>query len=716
MTLRIYPQPTLFDSDVALIRAATPIPVSSFFLRRPYFVPWTALTSVFILETDEPEAVHEITINRTDKTAVVPGQGFLTLSLQLLKGANRIDVKTPNQNIYITVAATAVESWISTLGREYYLSVGRRLDDIQNHFATPWTTRASAYLLPFTDLFLPARMPKIQQTRLAVLTSMGGRLGSGDGVRTMASAVSYSTPPVGKLYAAEFAMPGADYNYPHVTTHPTTGEAQGRLLDLWYANNCLATHQALFQFSLALGGPDVPEPKPIRLVAIDDRQVLLQYMMGPTEVHYIDPSSPECSDIEFNTACDAASRAFLSFEATIDILMNTPQLPFDEVVEAPLNFGFWDEGSALDGSVASGEPGLGGGDDTFDTVDAGDPFGTGFSMFSLSRRFDNPGCLDTRVQRGQRMVKYVFPITSSTPPALTPEPSVMVEGALLTLDADTGAPNPIIGATVLWMTSFKTFLNNNDFIRFENPDVEYSVVSAWPVFDAIKIVKSDVTATYTPSGTEKIITAPTEFFEPRHEGMGIRIAGSILYSIVSTSDDGINSYAVIAGNPTVPPGGPLIINVYEPLRDRSDTSEPADSVLQDSAGNRTYEITLSSGLLANLANGALASYRNAPRASGSFLMGVSTFDIASDVVPLPSDNLYFTSSVFRHIDSAIDTGLVQHTTGWKIYTIQITGLTPAAFADNAVLYTVRADPCWPNGDPVTPLMLITLAPPAYITP
>ena len=292
----------------------------------------------------------------------------------------------------------------------------------------------------------------------------------------------------------------------------------------------------------------------------------------------------------------------------------------------------------------------------------------------------------------------------------------MVEGALLTLDADTGAPNPIIGATVLWMTSFKTFLNNNDFIRFENPDVEYSVVSAWPVFDAIKIVKSDVTATYTPSGTEKIITAPTEFFEPRHEGMGIRIAGSILYSIVSTSDDGINSYAVIAGNPIVPPVGPLIVNVYEPLRDRSDTSEPVDSVLQDSAGNRTYEITLSSGLLANLANGALASYRNAPRASGSFLMGVSTFDIASDVVPLPSDNLYFTSSVFRHIDSAIDTGLVQHTTGWKIYTIQITGLTPAAFADNAVLYTVRADPCWPNGDPVTPLMLITLAPPAYITP
>ena len=712
--LRIYPQPTLFDENVALIRNATPITVSSFYLRRPYFIPWSALASTFILETDEPEAVHEITINRTEKTALVPGQSFLTLSLQMLKGANRIEVSTPNQSIYITVAATAVESWIRAMGREYYLAVGRRLGDIQAHFNTPWTTRASAYLLSFTDLFLPARMPKIQQTRLAVLTSMGGRLGSGDGVRTMASAVSYSTPPVGKLFPAEFAMPGADYLYPHVTTHPTTGETQGRLFDLWFANSCLATHQALFQMSLALGGEDVPSPKPIKLVNIDDKQVLLQYMDGPTEVHYIDPSTPECSDIEFSTDCDS-SRAFCSFETTIDMLMSTPQLPFDEVVESPLNFGFWDEDAALDASAGSGEPGLGGGDDVFDTVDMADPFGDGFLLFSLSRRLDHPACLDTRIQRGQRMVKYVFPITSSTPPALTPEPP-FIEGAPLTLDADTGAPNPIIGATVLWMTSFRTFLYEGDYVRFENPDVEYSVVSSWPVFDVTKIIKSDATATYTPSGTEKIITAPTGFFEQRHEGLGLQVGGALLFSIVSISDDGISSYATIAGNPTAPPGGPLIINVYEPLRDRSDTSEPVASVLQDTAGRRTFEVTLSSGLLANLSSGAIASYRDAPRASGSFLAGVSVFAMASDVVPLPGDHLFFNSSTFRSINGAIDTGTVHHTTGWKIYTITIDGTTPSPFADNVPLYVVRADSCWQNGDPVTPLMLITLAPPAYITP
>lgn len=716
MVLRLYPQPSLFDEDVTLIRDATPVPVSSFYLRRPYFVPWSALPSVFILETDEPDQPHEIIINRTDRTSFVPGQNFSTLQLQLAKGANRIEVSTPNQSIYITVASTAVETWLRTLGREYYLSVGRRLSDIRAHFITPWTTRASAYLLPFTELFLPARMPKIQQTRMAVLTSMGGRLGSGDGVRTMASAVSYSTPPVGSLYAAEFAIPGADFLYPHVTTHPTTGEVQGRLFDLWYANTCLAARQALFQFSLALGGEDVPSPVPIRLVSVDDRQLLLRYMEGPTEAHYIDPSSPECSDIEFNTACDAATRAFLQFETRLDIVMNTPQLPFDEVVETPLNFGFWDEGAALDASEGSGESGLGGGDDVHDTVDPYDPWGTGFQFLSLSRRLDNPGCLDTRMQRGQRMVKFTFPISSSSPPALTPTPGTMAEGIVVRIDGASGAPPPTIGATVVWGSCARTFLYENDSIRFEDPDAEYSVVSAWPVFDAAKIIKSDSTGTYTPSGTQKIITAPTGFFEPRHEGMGLRVNGSLLYCIVKTSDDGVASYATLAGNPTAPPGGPLILNVYEPLRDRSDASEPAASTLQDFAGSRTYEITLSSGLIANLTDGVLTSYRDVPRASGALTMGSTVFTIASDVKPLPSDRLYYTSSVFGHIVSATATGQVHHTTGWKIYTIEVEDPAPMGFADNAPLYVVRADPCWDNGDPVTPLMLISLEPPGYMEP
>lgn len=713
MTLRLFPQPGLFDDNVDAVRNATPVPVSSFYVRRPFFVPWSAEPSTFILETDEPSEPHTITINRTDTTTIVPGEAKVTLALQMKKGANRIELSTPNQETFVTVAATAIESWFQVLGREVFLSVGQRLTDIQNHFDTPWTTRISAHFLPYGDLFLPARMPKIQQTRLAIMTSMGERLGHGDGVKQVAMALSYSTPPVSQAHSNEFNEPGRDLLYPYVTTKPTTGEHFGRVLDLWYPNHCLAAHQALFRFVLALGGEDVPAPKPIELVDKDDRQILLKYTGGDTEVHFLDPLDPACSDIEFNTSCDAGVRAWAQMATNLDIMMNTPQLPFDEVVENALNFGFYDEGAAFDASDGSGEPGLGGGDDSHDTVDPDDPFGDGFAGFSLSRRFDAPACLDTRVARGQRMSKYVSPITTTSPPALTPEPP-LIEGIALTIDAEAGAPPPTTGNTVIWATSARRFLHEGDWIRFELPDNELSVVSAWPVFDdPSQVIKSDPTATFAFAGSQKVITAPAGFFEPMHESMGIEVDGTDLFSIVSVNADG--SEAVIVGNPAVPAAGPFIVNVYLPLKDRQDTSEPAASTLQGLAGRNTYEITLSGPLVEDHPTGDIVSYRVAPRVSGAVGGGSATLSVMADVLPLPGDLLYFDSSTSVFILSAIESG-THHTTGLPIYDIELDGVTPGAFADNDPLFVVHADACWQNGDPVTPLKLVSLVPTSTITP
>ena len=113
MTIKLYPQPSLFDKSVAAVRAATPVLVSSFYLTRPYLVPWSAEPTTFILETDEPSARHEIIINRSEVVRFVPGFERVTLSLQLAKGANRLEASTSAQSAYITVAATAVESWLT---------------------------------------------------------------------------------------------------------------------------------------------------------------------------------------------------------------------------------------------------------------------------------------------------------------------------------------------------------------------------------------------------------------------------------------------------------------------------------------------------------------------------------------------------------------------------------------------------------------------------
>ena len=1049
MPLRLTPQPSLFDPDVAAVRNATPQPRSSFYLRRPNYVAWSAEPSVFILETDEPDQAHEIVINRTDRITIVPGEEKYTIALQMVKGANRIEVSTSEQSTVITVAATAIESWFQVLGREVYLSVGRRLTDIEDHFNTPWTTRVSAHLLPYTQLFIPARMPKIQQTRLALMTSMGGRLGHGDGVRQIATAVSYSTPPVTEVHRAEFNEPGKDLLYPYVTTKPTRGAALGRVLDLWYPNHCLAAHQALFQMVLAMGGADVPAPKPLALVSKDDRQILLKYTGGPTEVHFLDPLAPECSDIEFNTSCDAGVRAFGQMESRIDIIMNSPQLGFDEVVESPLNFGFYDEGNFFDASTGSGSPGLGGGDDAHDTVDEMDPYGDGFSGFSLSRRFDAPACLDTRVQRGQRMSKYTAPIVSSSPPALTPEPP-LIEGAPLTIDAEIGAPSPLIGNSVFWASSPLTYIHEGDHLRLELPDNELSVVSAWPAFDSTdQIIKSDATTTdqrgttgvvvvVSPTGrmtvsgltamsansagryltiagadtadnngtfpidtfnsavsvdidvstgpvgtaaamsapstsgaaavlgataagtitvtglvgmtaesvgrfltvsgaadplnngvfaitafnsavsvdvaaavnlagaaavmgavaanvitvtglvgmtpaavggyltlsgavdpdnngafeivgynsptsvditdngaapgaeggltwsnglgeapggegglswadgdasgaavitltgllstslfsvvpasvgryitisaattlannatfpvafyrnalsvdivagaapgldasngaldwvessapgmdanngalswietykntnvsfSEKIITAPPGFFEARHESMGVRLDGVEKYSIVRVSTDG--SQVTVIGNPTALPGVAFITNVYIPVKDRQNNTEPAASVLQGFAGRNTYEVTLSAPLLATRATGDILSLRVAPRVSEGVGAGSPTIRIMTDIQPpLSGDLLYFDSSTAVFVISAFPVG-THHTTGLPIYEVELDGVTPGAYSDNDPLFVIHADACWQNGDPVTPLKLISLAPAAYLAP
>jgi hypothetical protein len=273
--------------------------------------------------------------------------------------------------------------------------------------------------------------------------------------------------------------------------------------------------------------------------------------------------------------------------------------------------------------------------------------------------------------------------------------------------------NALPSTSVLWAVADLTYLYEGDYLRFEAPDTEIAVASAWPVFDAANIVKTDTTATYTPSGSEKIITAPAGFFEKRFEARGLRVGASDLYCIVRCSDDGTT--ATIAGNPTAPPGGPLIVSVYEPVRDRTDESEADDALQQDVAGATTYEITLASPLLATLADGALFSYRFAPRASGPWPLASPLVAIASDVLPLPGDFLYFTTTLFVTVSMATESGM-HHTTGYKIYDVLLDDPSPSVLADNQPLYVVRANPCWPMGNPVTPLFIVGLAIPAHLTP
>lgn len=715
MALALYPQPSLFDAYTKNVRDNTPVPVSAFYVRRPSYAPWSSSTTTFILETDEPGQLHQIFLNRDLDQAITPGEGQTTLELQLLKGANHIQVETPTKQLTITVASTAVESWFSILGREVYLSVEQRLEDINNHLISPWSTRVSAHLVPYNDIFLPSRMPKIMQTRLAVLASMGRRLGYGDGVINVARATSYTTPPVTNVFESMFDIPGRWDSYAGVTTYPTTGSSLGRVLDIWTHNQCYAAHNALVRLALSVGAEDAPQPKPMNLIDKTDRQILLSMSGGETEVHNIDPMGSECQDIESATSCNDTLRVFVQGHSTIQIFQTTPQMPLDMGVEFPLLFGFFDEGGFWDSYASGGFPGIGGGDDHLDTVDMDDPFGTGFLGVSTSGRLDG-ACFDSQNQLGRRMTMVTAPIASSSPPALTPQPPI-VEGSLVEVDAAAGAPTPGIGATQMWIRSDRRYLYEGDHIRFEDPDQETTVVQAYPVLDdpASQIIKSDAAATYTPSGIQKIITASAAgFFEVQHIGMGIEVDGTNQYTIVDVSADGLT--CTMVGNPAAPAPGPFIVNVYRQLRDRTDNSEHPDSVMQDVAGVTTWDVTIADPLTAALADEEQASYRVAPRVGGTTGAGVDTLTIMSDLRPITTDILYFDSSTPVSILSVVDTGTTHPITGLPFYDILLDGITPAAYSDDDPLFVLKLDACWEHGDPVTPLRMIKLNFGAVIIP
>lgn len=756
MTLRLYPLPSLYDDAVARVRAATPVDTSSFYLKKPYNVPWSVLPTTFVLETEYPGDPHTFTINRTEQFTIIPGSSPTSISLTLSQGANRIEIETPTfaskglwregsfyqrydavgydgtvwiclqpnvgvrpesgpfwelaaslsgtrETVTYTVASTGVQTWFQALGREVYLSAEKRLIDVQNQMLSPWTTRVAAHFLPFTELFIPARMPKIHQTRLAICVSMGQRLGFGDGVIGMATAVSYSTPYVTKAEESEFNTPGMYPDYPYVSTNPTTGELRGRLLDIWSPNQCLASKLALTQLSLAVGSNDTPEPKPLELLDVDDYQALVSVNGGLPEVHSFNPSSAECANVEFDTNCLGDLRVFAKFEGVLDVFMNTPQLPFDTVVEQPLLFGFWDEGNTLDMSAGSGDPGLGGGDERFDTVDQDDPFGSGFAGVPLSRRFDAPMCLDSRIQLGHRMVRHTSPVLSTG--GLTPS-SESPAGTPLVIDLTTpGAPGPIVGATRFWATSPLNFIYQGDFIRVENPDADIQISGAWPVFDPLNIRK-EISVTVTTLVGEVRVSSAGNDFSKLSEGWGVELSfGSMAYyaSIARV----INSTeALLAGNGAIPDGS-YTARLYLPMRD-------PHAVGPVGSGHRLYDIQLATGLPGVLLDDVHVDHRHAPRAFGNHIAGSEVIKLASDQRVTPGDRLYFDSSAWATVVIATESG-AHPTTGYKVYDVLLDQPISAPLTVDQALFAVTTDACW-LGDPVTVLKLITVLPEDFVIP
>ena len=689
--IRIYPPPTLYDDAIALVKSDTTVDTSGFFLRRSYHVPWSSIPTTFILETDQPEAVHTITVNRDTVYSTVPGAAITNIQLLLEKGANRIDVSAGDDGGGVHVAATAVETWFRALGREFYLAVSMRLDAMEQQLKHPWTTRISGHLLPFGDLFLPSSAPRMHQTRLAIITAMGGRQGHGDGVMQMASALYYCTPHVTKNRDSEFMVPGRDWLLAGMSSHATQGELNGRMFDVWTPNACLAHKSALVRLVSNLRSPDLAEPPSLTLDDVGDEQVLLQNRDGQTEVHRLNTSDASCVTID--QTCDATDRVFLETQEVVEMTFLSPQVPFDRVVTKPLHFGFFDSGFNWDESTGTGLPGIGG-DDHLDNVDEHDIYGTGFRDVGLSRRFDY-ACLDTMDASGQRVAKFTFPLDTTQP-----EDDV---GMPLLADVDVGAPSGAPGTTVLWATSAQPWLAHGDWVRIKEQGVDLFLVSVWPVLGSVN-KSGPVTVAATDGG--HIVTAPAGFFEPRHAGCGIQFTTQKA-CIVRVSTDGTTAY--ITGNATLPVGA-VDAEVYLPLRDRHSTTMPGYS------GHRVFELTFGDPLVGSqVLTGDGLDRRYAPRVVGSFASGAEYIEVMSDIPMQPNDRLFITDTSYLVVAGTVLLG-THALLNLPIYGVDLAAPAGSSFTNGQSLYCVRAMSCFVEGDPVTPLSTSYLAPADYIMP
>jgi hypothetical protein len=210
-------------------------------------------------------------------------------------------------------------------------------------------------------------------------------------------------------------------------------------------------------------------------------------------------------------------------------------------------------------------------------------------------------------------------------------------------------------------------------------------------------------------GTQRTITTAADFFETQHEGMGVQVTIGMVESYASIVRVVSPTVAILGGNPLMATGAALV-DIYEPKRD------PLVVDGAPLAGRRVYQVELASGLPASLADQTRLDLRRAPLSVGAFPLASTVVRIATEMTVLPGDRLYFSSSSFRHVELVTDTGLTHHTTGFKVYDVLLGSGSPSALVDNQPLYSVSNDPCFPNGDPVTPLKLISMAPSAYLVP
>lgn len=364
MTLRIT-SPTS-PSDPTFQRLLAAIPAGTQWVRGN-IIPYTTLDGVPALLHATPGENVDIYLNGKLVQSIIPDTPTYVIHLGLRQGSNTIIAKQGLDTFQTLMVATEYAIYLRAFGDETYASIERRIEEFEQHLRSFFSVRLTEHQTAFVDM-LPSSLA--YRTLLAKLgvRALINESSMTRGVDDLVTAVTVSNPYTNEQIASY------DPNKP--VFYSDGQDFGGHTFHVWLPNTCLASWYG-FTRLVDTFQDDVH----LDLVSATDARVVVTHE-GTTSQHVFDTLVADCFDLE--DPCALESHIWVRITSSLVLWLCAWSTPFDAAVDLPLGRRRFDENLPFD----SGIP--------LDSMDPTAPM-DGWVGTSISRRFDEPSCLDSTV-------------------------------------------------------------------------------------------------------------------------------------------------------------------------------------------------------------------------------------------------------------------------------------------------------------------------------
>lgn len=364
MTLRIS-APTS-PSDATFQRLLDAIPEGHQWVRGN-IIPYSELDGIPVLLEADPGSSVDIFVNGRLNVSMSVSNPKTLVRLQMELKQSTVTVKS-GLNTFQTLLVPAEHAiYLRAFADETFAQVERDIVTFEQELRSYFSIRLTEHRMLFQDL-LPASTAYRTLLGKMAIRALINESAETRGIDDIVTAVTVSTPYVTEQIAS------TDPNLPILWSDAQ--DFGGNTVHVWLPNTCLATWYGFVRLLDTFADSE----SLVTLSATDERIVV--YNEGQKTEHVFDTTAQECFDLV--DPCEDDSYIWVRITSLLQIALCAWSTSFDASVDLPLGRRRFDSGIELD----SGEE--------FDSIDETAPM-DGWVGVSLSRRFDQPTCLDSSV-------------------------------------------------------------------------------------------------------------------------------------------------------------------------------------------------------------------------------------------------------------------------------------------------------------------------------